>query len=749
MDNAPLQRPPISVSRLLTSVFFLSGFTALIYQVVWQRLLTLYYGVGSVSITLIISVFMGGLGLGALIGGRLAEKKRDRMFLYAGIELLIGVFGLASFQILDALGRVSAGCSLPVTFLCVSLFLLIPTTLMGMTLPMLTKIYGSLLPDFGQTISHLYFINTIGAAIGSLTAAYGLITFGGLDTALTVAAAVNGVMAILILVCRWRWSRTDRPPQPVAAESSSFPMRWVRLWVFFTGFAAIGYEIIWYRVLGVIVKESPYAFATVLAVYLVGLAVGSFWMSGMLARHPQAAQRERFFFGIQLAIACYMLVSFAGFFHLSGIRPFKWLHAISFGYMMHPPAHWPHFVSWMQYARDLYLTVDIVTWPFLFIFLPTVLMGASFPLVSALSLRDPNREASTVGGVYAWTILGNVLGGLVTGFYFLPRWGTENTLLLFIAGGLVFIFPFYRRFQIALPYGKAVLTVVMVGLVAAGLFPRRQALYGAIHPNFDYGTCFIEEGREGVVVTYSKGERLINYINGLVHGGRPNYDFMQEAVETLLYTPNPRKILLIGYGTGELCDIILRSREIEELVVVELNHTLMTNLRKIPLIQSSLADHRLRLVMDDGRRFLIRQTEKYDAIQMDPIYHSTVYSNNLYSRQFFELASRRLTPQGVLMVWSSEHRVIPYTLASVFPYMRAYSHFCLASLQPMVKNEAREKAILSSFSREDQKRILAAREYIGDRAVVRSMGAGAPVNEDWKPRCEYYFGQSALRSEWR
>lgn len=243
-----------------------------------------------------------------------------------------------------------------------------------------------------------------------------------------------------------------------------------------------------------------------------------------------------------------------------------------------------------------------------------------------------------------------------------------------------------------------------------------------------------------MVVTYAQGPQVVNYINGMVHGGRPNYDFMQEAIETLVYAPEVRRALMIGYGTGELSDVLLRSSEIKEMTIVELNHALMANLRKIPLIRASLADPRIRLIMDDGRRFLIRRPETFDAIVMDPIYHSTVYSNNLYSRQFFQLAARRLSENGVLMVWFSEHRVIPATLASVFPYVRLYDHYGLASFRPMTRNEAREKTLLAQFSRPDQEQIFRSRHYLGDQSLIKEFAKDLPVNEDWKPRCEYYLG---------
>lgn len=729
-------------TAILSLVFFLSGFTALVYQVVWQRLLTLHYGVGAVSITLVVTVFMGGLGLGALLGGRLAGRVRNPLLIYAGIEFMIGLFGLASFWLLDALGRHTAGSHLTLAFFFIGAFLVVPTTLMGMTLPILTKIYNALVADFGLAVSQLYFVNTMGAAAGSLIAAYGLITFGGLDTALQVAAGINLLMGLLILACRGGPAAKDRtaapPPGPV--------IRWLPAVVFVTGFLAIGYEIIWLRVLGVLSKESPYAFSTILSMYLAGIAFGSLAMSRRMARGISAAHREKLLYGMQAGIAAYVLASFLAFYWTSDIPPFKWLKANSFAAGLHPPDHWPPVSGLLEFGRALFVTVDIVFWPLLFVFIPALMMGATFPLVSVLSLRHAERDADTVARIYAWTILGNVLGGLVTGFALLPYLGTERTVLLFSVCGLAFLAPLAVRSGNSHPGPKTAVCAIAV-LLAAGFFPGQGQLYEAIHPNFGFGTAHFEEGREGVVFTYANGERIHNVINGTLHGGRPNDGFIFEAIEALSHTPRAKRVLVIGYGTGEISDTLLLSGEIGELVIVELNHTLMANLRKIDLFSTSLSDPRIQFVMDDGRRYLNRNPGRFDAILMDPIYHHAVYSNNIYSRQFFELARAHLEEHGVLMVWSDEHHVIGGTIASAFPHIRRYgggdagTHgFYLASKVEMKRDPVRAEALLGRFEPAKRKLIETASSYSGDRSAVLRFGQGYPINEDWKPRAEYYLG---------
>ena len=285
---------------LLRLIFFFSGAAGLMYQVVWQRLLTVYYGVGPVATTLIVSTYMLGLGLGALLGGAAAERIKSRVSLYMLVELLLGLFGAASPWLLDLLGRGTAGASYPLAMACMALFLSLPTVLMGTTLPLLTKAINAATGDFLRSLSLLYFINTLGAAVGALLASYVVISLFGLDAAAYVAAAVNLLLAAAVFPLR----RLDRRIQaaagrrcnhrrPPAAErwaaghtcASSPPALWPSP-MRSSGSARSG----------VLLKDSPYCFSTILAIYLFGIAFGSFCMARTVppveAQAPRAIRRS-------------------------------------------------------------------------------------------------------------------------------------------------------------------------------------------------------------------------------------------------------------------------------------------------------------------------------------------------------------------------------------------------------------------------------------------------------------------------
>src|SRR5262245_12852934 len=248
------------------AIFFLSGAAALIYQVCWQRLMSVYYGVGAISIAIVVSAFMLGLGLGALLGGRIADRAARPLLVYAGVEAAIGAFGLASLAILTQIGRSTAGSGYELTFVYSFAFLLPPTVLMGMTLPVaigiLQRVDSSLLRD----TSRYYFSNTLGAAFGAIACGYVLLSLFGIDGAIYCAVVINLCLAGAIFLV----ARRDVSP-PGAAEASAFTWRPVLLLLFLNGFFAIGYQIVWVRLAIVLLKDSAYTFSTILAVYLLGI----------------------------------------------------------------------------------------------------------------------------------------------------------------------------------------------------------------------------------------------------------------------------------------------------------------------------------------------------------------------------------------------------------------------------------------------------------------------------------------------
>jgi predicted membrane-bound spermidine synthase len=729
----------------LAAVFFVSGATSLVFQVAWQRLLTLYYGVGPVSVALIVSVYMLGLGAGSLLGGYLAERVRRHVRVYLAVEVGLGLFGLLSLPFLEYLGRQTAGNSHWVSLVCIFLFLCAPTLCMGMTLPLLVKIFTRHGRQFVEAVGFLYFVNTLGAAAGALVGSYVLISFFGLDRTIYLAAGVDFLLAgVVLLALRRQPAETgiarsaDQPRQPELLPGALGRAAYAV--VLLTGFVAVGYEIAWFRFLEVLLKNSPYVFPSMLAVYLLGIAVGSRFMSRYLKKRPGADTRG-LFFGLQFLIAAYVVVSFAAFYFLTRHTRFGALPQLSFATELHP---WWGLGAIGTKKQTLFVAVDIFFWPVLFVLVPTLLMGASFPLIARLALSQRDREGETVGQVYFWNTTGNVLGGALTGFVLLPALGTERTLLALSLVGVLLLLATRRLGRRPL-WGRLAFCGLLVTAMIA-IFPGRGRLYAAIHPPRLGARQVFTEGLDGVVMTYQSGEAVNTYINGLIHGGRPGYGFYRETVEALAFAPRAENILVIGFGTGSITEAVLKAPGVHKVTLVEINRTLLTNLSQMEVFKGILADPRVRLVLDDGRRFLLQPGESYDLVLIDPLYPTTAFSNNLYSEEFYQLVGSRLNPGGIFLVWSCEHRVMPRTVAAAFRHMRWYSFFFLGSNAPMVERPGAREAILAAFSPADRKGTLEfGAEFLGGEDRVAEATQGYPVNRDWRPVCEYFLGLQARK----
>jgi len=725
---------------LLSIIFFCSGFSALVYQLVWQRVITLYHGMGSDTITLVVSVFMLGLGLGGLFGGLVAQKVRNLIRIYFSIEILIAIIGFSSLPLLSALGKTSSHWGLVEQLIATFACLLPPTILMGMTLPILTELMVRMRTGFLESLATLYSVNTFGASVGAIVTAFGLISFAGLDWAVICAASINLLLAILIFpLAKTAPSNSLAPVLEIDQQQQSLKSV-AFLFVFITGFIAIACEILWFRTVEILIKASPYAFACVLGVYLFGLASGSVTMHALLERRK--LNLLKLYSGLQISIGLYLSLSYYCVYALADslLKPFI---DASFHTTLHPTLSLDLFKSWQSFQSGWFAYFDFLIWPAYFMLIPTMCMGASFPLISFLGRSQGQSAGSTTGRIYFCNIMGNVIGGLVMGYFLLPKLGTSASVLILTLLSVPFLLTMGKEFQKRSAKYSFLGVIAIVFTVLILVSPRGTAFFEAIHIKPEKGCqTIVHEGRDAVVVTYLKDNRLWNYINGLAHGGRLDYisGYYARAIECLSYCDKVDNVLVIGFGTGGIVEAVLKSKDVKKVTVVELSDSLIKNMNKVPSCRTILADSRVELKIDDGRRFLNRNEEKFDAILMDPLRSSTAYSNNLYSRDFFSLLKKRLNNGGVVMVWMDNWLEIPRTIVSQFQYARRYETFCLASSDRMVLNQERKNAILGNFQSSARRAIEVAENYKGDETMIWQHTVGISANSDYKPRCEYYLG---------
>ncbi|GFO80944.1 MAG: hypothetical protein A49_05710 [Methyloceanibacter sp.] len=497
-------------------IFLFSGLAALIYQVCWQRLLGVYYGVGSVSVAIIVSIFMLGLGFGGLAGAFVSRRTKHVVFVYIVIEFLVAAFGLSSLHLLEEIGVRTAGSSYVYMLLFVSLFLIVPTVLMGATLPIAIAISEQRRRDLLGNVSFYYFVNTVGAAFGALLASYVMISIFNIDVAVKVAVAINLILAAAMYYV----SLSPHESASVPVEPSTQIVKGVRrgnllsvaALLFLNGFIAIGYQIIWFRIVAILLKDSIYTFSTMLFVYLLGIAVGSLALSYYSSRAERLPQFD-LYLSLNIAIAVVSLVSLGLLYATIDIPPLGWIAESTHRYDVLP--HLGDMGKWDGQLTLVYTLAVVVLWPLLLVLLPTIFMGAAFPVGLSLFADRADGSGSTVGVAYALTIAGNALGGLVTAFALLPNLGTTLVLAAFLTLQLSYVFLLGSTFA-----GRGLKFLSASAVVAVLIFtPDAANFYKKLHRDYPGFGMYFNEGVEGTVVSFEKDDQLRMFINGSNHGG--------------------------------------------------------------------------------------------------------------------------------------------------------------------------------------------------------------------------------------
>jgi spermidine synthase len=717
---------------LASFLFLVSGFAALIYQVIWQRILGIFSGVHIYSITMIVTAFMAGLGVGSLLGGRFADRvARHRAVLaFSVCEVGIGLFALISTWLYYDVAYLQLGFLVRYPFalpLVHFVLLLIPTFLMGASLPLLAR---GLVEDTGQaarTIGLLYGLNTLGAALGAFCAIWWMIGVFGFVGTTRVAAVLNFVVAAgaLWIVRNLQREKTtsDEGSVPVEPEPPrlSFGVGgWATLyWI--SGFIALSLEILWFRVLDVSIKQSPYTFGHLLGIFLLFLGFGG--VVGALMVDRSRRPGRTFLWG-------------------------QWFISVSAGLALllisHLPAQaWPLANLVAFWHSDFGISMDalfralrdggdprvvsdalrIYGWvPLALIAVPTFLMGWTYAFVQRAVQTDPDRIGWRVGLIQTANIAGSILGSLVTGAFLLTALGTPATLKLLILLGALFgclaaLETFARRQLVS------VLLVVTVSLAIAAGIPDSNRFWARFHGSPTEDVVVAEDASSTVALQLvrSGGRPLyaVLRVNGAGHsilpfGGAHTILGMLPA----LIHPDPKNVLLIGLGAGNTPWAAAAFPGLDEVVVYEIAKPELEVMQlhqdrwfRVPEFRQLHDDERLDLHFSDGRLALRLSDKRWDLIEIDALEPYMAYSGNLYSKEFFELVRESLAPRGLFATYIPTART-RRTMVQTFPYVLSlnvpgYLHFMLGS------------NVLFVFNRH------AALERKADPAVQRWFGAEA------------------------
>ncbi len=746
--------------------FFLSGFAALIYQIVWQRLLVLPIGADVYSTTIIVGAFMAGLGCGSLAGGHLADRlTRTRcVVMFIAAELAVGAFGMASRRIFYdwmylGLGGVSIG---PIAVAVVVFSSVIwPTFWMGMSLPLLARAVSRSVSGAAGQIGLLYGLNTLGAATGAFATTWILFPALGLAGSIWVAVALNALAAVAAAGLAVRTDSGGETPAPVASALEDrphpagtvawpFPV-WAGLYAI-AGFQALSLEIIWFRLLGVMVKSSAFTFGTLLTIYLGGLGLGAALASVALrnVRRPGRA-----FLLLQGFVAVYagasVLALDAWLGRSAFLAPF-WTYFGSY----EPLDAVGAFASFRTGAgspadRAQFIRLYLLL-PAMLVGPPTIAMGASFPLVQRIALLDVGHIGRRVGTVLLANIAGSTLGSILTGWVALTYLGSSGSLKLVTATAALFLgLAVKAERQVpgrwTTPAALAVASLVLVFTLQLPSGPRLWArLHGATPQRI-----VVSEDASGVSVLKAEGGRAIVFVNGIGQSWIP-YGNIHTALGALpaFIHPAPRSAVVIGLGSADTVYAVAGRPELARVTCIEIIRPQLATLKEwkrrteYPGLAGLLSDPRIEHVNGDGRAYLMRSARPFDIIEADALRPASAYSGNLYSIGYFELLRSRLAPGGLAVSWAPTRRVHD-TFTQVFPHALSFGDIIVGSTSPIRFDPTEIRARLDApgvqdyYSRAgiDINDLLAPYLNGSPRSVGGAGRGRADVNEDLFPRDEF------------
>ena len=767
------------IKPIVWLIFIFSGASGLIYQVIWMRQLTLIFGSTVFATSTVLTAFMAGLALGSYYFGRkIDESDQSPLRMYALLEAGIGAFCLVWPLILSVLGGLYVLIHRNVTseFYTLSLIrfvltvavILIPSTLMGGTLPVLTRFFVKRLEQLGTNIGVLYALNTFGAVIGTVAAGFFLLEAFGIRWTLGIGIAINFAVAAIALVLTQRASGTEdissqqsavssQPEDLVAESRTQLPHtdnqqpttnNHLVLWAIgVSGFCALAYEVLWTRIMVFFLGSTTYAFATMLAAFLFGIALGSV----VFARWVDRMQQPITVFGIvQLGIGLFALILMPAFEELYGMtRAFQ----STFG----SSRFWAFFSC------------------FLVMCLPTFLMGASFPLVTKIYTGSERRLGRSIGNVYAVNTVGSILGAFCAGFILIPLLGIRPSIVLMVALntgiGCLLVLKSGQQTETggALLQGISIgMPILNAGLAVILLLTLNQPLFlkSAIFKTQRPGDTLVDYNEEvdATVTTLKDDEGVYRlYVDTNQAADASRWDSPSHRVIAhlpLLLHPRPKRALVVGFGMG------LTSYSITQHGVrvdaIELSKGVISAAQKHfthvngNVFESPLFDYKI----NDGRNHILMTKTKYDMISTG-IIHPLVSagSSNIYTADFYRLCRRILSEDGIMCQWVPLHRLpethykmIVRTFIEVFPHTTLWYKYTpdfvilIGTQEPLridYKNfiaRAQIASISEGLAADDLDGMSLLDSFMmGPETVRKYVGVG-PVHTDNRPRLEFFRG---------
>lgn len=791
-------------SFFLHVAFFLSGIAALVYEILWVRLLNLHLGHTPQALALVLSSYMAGLAAGGYFGGQWANRlnRRGLLGLFALCELGVAIAGFCSqpllnrfFAILAERGYGSIGGGLlAFGYMGSFVVLFVPTFFMGVTLPVLTRWVTDRIDTLGIHVGRLYGANTLGSMTGVLLAIFVLLPRFGVQFSFSFAAALNmliGMSVFLfgVVVDRGQdWIEPRRSLHDRIVPQKAAPVI-LFIALFMTGAGAMMLELAWSRVLAMVLGSSIYGFSIVLVTMLFGLSLGAFCY-GFVRRYFSPTME-----GLSITIGL-IAVAVTMYTPLFNKIPYYFVRA--FPLLMSGPLLM-HVIQFLLCAAIMIV--------------PTVLIGMLFPWTCA-RIQNNDRAAPGVGQLYAANTIGNIAGSALTGMVVLPWIGVENTLrtaawIYFVAAAMVFLFG-TRAFENAPPSepvpGSGILRRARIGsrrILITGAAAFLFLLTGGIQPNWDphvissgaflyapdyrlnanYASfledlhqnrlLYYKDGLSSTVGVYADpwGNRFLR-VNGKTDastGTDMNTQLLLGHLPVLLHPGKPTSALVVGFGSGVTAGAVAAHPQIQTIDCVELEPAVMDAAYLFTLINNNIhRDPRFHPHLTDARRYLSATKEKFDLITSEPSNPWMAGISNLYTKEAFELSRSRLKPNGIFCQWfhsysmtAKDFRMIMNTFADVFPHVMLLTtgekdFFFIGSNDPFaIDYEKIEEALAPGGAVRmaltpvgfGHPFVLLAGTFLLDDADFRRHADESPIHHDDRPTLEFSAPYALHRGE--
>jgi spermidine synthase len=755
---------PAGHKGIIYLIFSLSGFCALIYEILWTKHLSLTFGTTMIAVSIVAAVFMAGLALGSYLLGKYSDHETNLLRIYAFLELGIAIFALFFPPTLKAVTYVHAtlgqlapglpGLSHLGQLGFSALLLLPPTVCMGGTFPLMCRFFAR--KKSGGHIGRLYAMNTVGAALGAFLAGYVLIPQLGLSATNLLAVLIN----LSIAAVSWQFSR--RIGHTVATDVSRATRadqlelarthRPVLIAIALIGFFSLGYEILWTRVFLLFLGNTSYAFSLMLSSYLIGIALGGALYARLV--HPDFDEKKLF---VRLVVLMGLSILFTVPFYDRLPHLFQWAHEAS-------GERW-----WHLSLLSAILVFAVMS-------VPTIISGALLP--AAIAILDPGkvRTGEGVGLVVFHNTAGAVLGSLVAGFLLIPTLGLLGSFRLLAALNLLLAFALSLRYCGGPRRFPAVPLLVVIGLgIALAPVSWNQTLvnsgvyfYAAKYARAGgltqvlAGERIVEviEGTDTTVAVFESpdGRERFFTVNGKTDGGTSRDMKTQVLVShiPMLLHQHPEEVLVIGLGTGISLSGLTRYHD-AEVECVEISQEVVEASAHFSAANGQvLDDPAVELIVDDGRNFLLSRENRYDVIISEPSNPWQTGNANLFTTDFYTLAASRLKDQGVFGQWIGLYDITPEnfriavkTFIHTFPEVMAFRAgtdlILVGAMHPLAFDYLNlQDHMTSPGIRELLQRVgisdpgdLLARHYLCSQESLKRLAGASRLNSDDRPILEY------------